>query len=629
MVAMGGSLGSRSAVRGLGRADRAPDASALSRVPISVIALIAAVGVFVSSVGYGLGRQTAAPSSTPGDALYWLGQALILIPIAGRLLSRRNLTSGQTVALLTILTVAQYLLKVNYSPLGFEFNDEFLHYRGTANMLGSGKLFEQNLGLPIGTYYPGLEEVTSALMSATGLSIFQAGLIVAGLAHLLFICFLYLAFVVSIRSHRIAGIAVLIYYATPSLTSFNSMFVYETLALTFFAFCLYAGLKSAIEKSEYARRRWFAVSVLCILATVVTHHVTSYMLTAFLVLIAIAARVTGSRNTAARFGILAAVSAVAVICWIAFVARDTISYFSPTVMGVIQGLESLQKSGSSDAPTTGGSPLSNEVLEGVGLLIITALIAVGSWQAWRRHRRHPWIVGMMIGGAVGWVIALGIRLGTPDGQELAGRAATYVYIPVGVIVALALTRLVNSPPGRRWGAAVTAVVVAGVVTLAMDGLANGWPPFWERLPGPHLVASFERSVDPEEIRISDWTLTALGPGNRIAADAGIFPVLSGYGDQNSLEDVDYLWSTPTWTPAIAAQASSDDVQYVETDTRTTKGPLPANGSYFPDDANGAVSPIAPAAIAKYDHIPGVARVYDDGTIRLYDLVTLGYVPQEP
>ena len=71
------------------------------------------------------------------------------------------------------------------------------------------------------------------------------------------------------------------------------MFVYETLALAFLWHCMVAGLRSAIEKSRGDRRRWFIVALLCIFATVITHHVTSYMLTAFLVLVAIASRLTG------------------------------------------------------------------------------------------------------------------------------------------------------------------------------------------------------------------------------------------------------------------------------------------------------------------------------------------------
>ncbi len=452
MVAMGGSLGSPAGVRGPSRAESAPEASALSRIPISCIALIAAIGVFVSSVGYADGRAGQGPHSGSGIALYWLGQCLILIPVAGRLLSRRHMSNGDTVALIVILTVAEYLLKVNYFPTGFAFNDEFLHYSGTTNMLASGKLFELNYGLPVGTDYPGLEEVTSALISATGLSVFPAAMIVSGIAHLVYVLFLYLAFCVAIRSHRIAGIALLIYFSAPALTSFNSDFVYETLALTFLGFCMLAALRSAIEKSPQVRTRWFIIAILSILATTVTHHVTSYMLTAFLVLVAIASRMTGSRNTAMRFGVLALISAASIGAWIAGPARSTISYFSPTVLGLVDGLEALTKSGSSDAPATSTSPTINTAIGVVGILVVSVLIAVGAWQAWKRHRRHPWIFGMMI-GSLGWFVDLGVRLGTPDGQELAGRAATFVYIPISVLAALALTRLVNTGPVRRWGAA--------------------------------------------------------------------------------------------------------------------------------------------------------------------------------
>ena len=623
---MDGSLGSRAAVRRPSRAERAPEASVFSRVPISVIALSAAIGVLISSMGYADGRAGAGSSSGPGIALYWLGQVLILLPIAGRLISRRQMSNGSTITLLVILTIAEYLLKVNYSPLGFGFNDEFLHWRGTTNMLESGKLFELNYGLPIGTHYPGIEEVTAALISATGLSVFEAGLVVAGAAHLLYILFLYLAFCVAIRSHRIAGIAILLYYSAPALTSFNSMFIYETLALAFFGMCIVAGLRSAIEKSPSDRRRWFIVAVLCIFATVITHHVTSYMLTAFLILVAIASRVTGSRNTAARFGILATISALSVIGWIAFIARDTISYFSPTVVGMVASLKNLTNGGSSGATSTSSSPFGNLALEIVGLLLITVLISIGAWQAWKRHRRHPWIMGMAIGGTLGWIASLGIRLGTADGQELAGRAATYIYIPVCVLAALALTRLVNSSPVRRFGSVVTAFVVAAVTALVIDGLANGWPPYWERLPGPHLVAAFEASVDPEEVDISNWSLAELGPGWRIASDQGIYPVLIGYGGQDPLQQISWLYATDKWTTALLGQASAQNVQYVETDTRLTKT-LSPNGVYFPGDTTTPTKPLPLANLTKFNHIQGVARVYDDGTITFYDLVSLGYVPK--
>lgn len=578
-------------------------------------------------MGYADGRAGLGPHSVPGIRLYWLGQVLILVPVAGRLLSRRHLTNGNTVTLIAVVTVAEYLIKVNYFPLGFGFNDEFLHWRNTTNMLSTGMLFEQNYGLPVGTWYPGLEEVTSALVSATGLSVFEAGLIVSGIAHLLFICFIYLAFCVAIRSHRIAGIAVLIYTATPSLTSFNSMFVYETLALAFLGMCIVAGLRSSIERSPAERRRWFIIAVLSVLATVVTHHVTSYMLTAFLILVAVASRLTGSRVTAARFGILAAISAGTIILWIATLGKATISYFSPTVSRIFTSLTLLSSTGTRMATNNVKTPFNNQVIQYTGLLVIVVLILIGCWQAWSRYRRHPWIIGMMI-GCIGWFGFIAIRLATPSGQELAGRAATYTYIPVSMLAALALTRVVNSSSMRRWGAVITGVMLVSVVTLIIDGLANGWPPFWERLPGPHQVSSFESSIGPEEINAAYWTQTYLGPGNRIAADAGIYPVLLGYGDQNALQQISLLYATPTWTPPIVGVAYSNAVKYVLTDSRVTTT-LPLNGFYFPGDTNPATKTIPAANLSKFNHINGVGHVYDDGTINIYDLASLGYVPATP
>jgi hypothetical protein len=326
-----------------------------------------------------------------------------------------------------------------------------------------------------------------------------------------------------------------------------------------------------------------------------------------------------------RFGILAAVSLLSVVLWIWRIAPDTISYFSPTVSGIVDGLKALQQGSSGASPVTATSPFSNTVIGAVGILVITVLIVIGVWQAWKRHRRHPWIFGMML-GSLGWFVDLGIRLGTPDGQELAGRAATFVYIPISVLAALALTKLVNSGPVRRLGGAVTAVIMASVVAILIDGLANGWPPFWERLPGPHLVSSFESSVGPEEIAASNWTAKYLGSGNRIASDAGIYPVLIGYGDQNPLQVITYLYISPKWTDRLANEASGQEVWYVQTDTRLSTT-LPAAGNYFPGDITFATKTIPIADLTKYNNIKGVSRVYDDGTITFYDLMSLGYVPK--
>jgi len=581
-----------------------------------VVTLIASLGVFVASAAFAAGRMGYA-SSPWADRAYWLGQALVVAPVAGRLLSRRPLSQAGTATLIVVLTVAEYLLKICYSPLSFTFTDELLHWRSTVNVLQTGKLFTANWGLPISPRYPGLEEATSALVSVTGMPIFVAGLIIAGIAHLLFICFLYLSFWCFTRSYRIAGIAILVYNATPTLDSFDAMFIYETLALAFLGLSVLAAWRTVTGRSGWERTRWFILALLATAATAVTHHVTSYMLAGSLFLVTLASLITRTGGTARRIGALAVFSAAAIACWIVFITPDTLSYFRPTVEGLVQGLNSLQNGTSSGARSTSSAPFGNQVLEGAVVLLVTALLPLGWRQAWKRHRRHPWIVAMAI-GSLGWFVALALRVGTPDGQEIAGRTATFVYMPVSLMAGLALIRLVNVALARRWESAAIAVAVIGALTLLFDGLANGWPPYWERLPGQHQVAGFERSVGPEEIAAARWTLTALGPGKRFAADIGIYPALIGYGDQNPLQGVGYLYSTPAYTPAIARAARAQAVQYVLADRRLSQSPS-ASGTYFPGSSTTGNGPIPLTDLTKFNRVPGAARVFDDGNIVIYNL----------
>jgi hypothetical protein len=601
-----------------------PGAAPDSALPISAVALVAAVGVFTASAAYTAGRLGYAASPW-ADRAYWLGQALVVAPVAIRLLGRRLLTANETVALIVILTLAEYLLKICYSPAGFTFADELLHWRSTVNVLATGKLSTVNYGLPVSPHYPGLEEVTTALISVTGLPIFEAGLIIAGLAHLVFICLLYLIFGVIGRSYRVAGIAILIYYSTPDLTSFNSMYVYETLALAFLALSVLAAGRAATRKSTKERVSWFVLAALSVMATVVTHHVTSYVLAATLILISLTSLLARSTRTAATIGALALIAVGAIACWIIFAAPDTLTYFKPTAKGILQGLVALENGASTHAAqsTTSAEPFGNQILEGAVILLVTALLPIGWWQVWRHKRHHPWILAMAV-GSLGWFASLAIRVGISDGQEISGRAATFIYIPVSFIVALALIPLVNVVLSRLGRVTAIAVATLGTLLLLFDGLANGWPPYWERLPGPYQVASFERSVEPEEIATAKWTLSALGPGNRIAADSGSSPVLVGYGDQNPLWGIAYLYTSSSYNSSVTENARAQDVQYVLVDWRLSTSP-PASGSFFPGGPSSN-RPIPLADLEKFENLPGVSRIYDSGDIVIYDLQGLKYGP---
>jgi hypothetical protein len=612
-----------SAARGAHREGSAGSGAAAPRLAVSIVALSAAAGVFAASAAYTAGRLGYA-SSPWADRAYWLGQALIVVPVAVRLLGRRLLTAHVTVALVVVLAVAEYLLKICYSPLAFTFVDELSHWRSTVNLLHTGKLFTVNYGLPISPQYPGLEEVTSALVCVTGLPVFTAGLIVAGVAYLLFVLLLYVLYREVAGSHRIAGIAALIYSSTPALSSFDAMFVYETLAQAFLGIALLAAWRASQRREARERAGWLALAVLAIVATVITHHVTSYILVAALIAVATTTLLTGRPQAAAPLAALAIISAGSAACWLVFIAPDTLGYFRPTAEGILQGLSALLSGGSVQAPATSAAPLGNQALEGADLLVVSTLLPIGLRHVWRHHRRQSWMLAMAA-GSLGWYATLAIRLGTPNGQELAGRMAAFVYIPVSLVAALALARLVNAALLRRCGQAAAVAALAGVLTLQFDGLANGWPPYWERLPGPYQVAGFERSMGPEDITAARWMLLQLGPGNRVAADIGAYPALSSYGYQDPLQDVGYLYTSREYTLPQERRAEAQAVRYVLVDWRLSQS-LPASGSYFPDGSYTGPDPLPMADLTKFDHLPGAARIYDSGNIVIYDLGGARYAP---
>jgi hypothetical protein len=592
-------------------------AATASRLPVSVVAVSAATGVLVIATAYTAGRLGHANSSWAACA-YWLGQALILVPTAARLLSRRALTSGETVVLLTVLTVAEYLAWVCYSPAQFTFVDELEHWRSTVEILQTGKLATVNYLLPISPHYPGLEEITSALASVTGLSVFTSGLIIAGVAHLLFVYVLYVLFREISGSYRVAGVAVLCYASNSHFASFDSMFIYQTLALPFLGLTLLAAWRLASLRTARQLGGWLTLAVLSIATTVVTHHVTSYVLVATLVIIALAALFTRNWRTAAWVSGLALLSGMAAVCWLVFAAPETWAYLQPFGEETLQSFRTLLAGGHAGGPSTSSGPLGDRVLAAAAVLIVSALQPFGWWQVWRRYRRQPWTVAMAI-VSVSWYAIVAVRFTVADGSELAARAATFTFVPAAYIVALAVGHLAGAAVRRRAHAVAAAILVV-VLLLMFDGLANGWPPYWERLPGPYQVAGSERSVEPETIAAARWALAALGPGNRFATDMGSYPILGSYGDQNPLLNVAYLYTSRVYTDSDALQAQAQALRYVWVDQRVSQL-LPADGQYFSSFAKlpNYTHPLPLADLDKFNDVPGIARVYDSGNIVIYEL----------
>lgn len=572
--------------------------------------MLLAIGVMLLADAY-TGARHGAGWARP---VFWTGQLLIYVPVAARLLhAPRRAIAREGLPLVAALTTAQYLVACCYSPQAFTFPDELQHWRTTRDILTTGHLFSANYSLPISPRFPALENITAAVCSLTGLPIHPAGLIVAGLAHLLLTTGICLLIRQASGSPRIAALAAALYATSPHFAFFDAMYSYQTLAMPFAVLALHA----AAHLTRRGAAGWWPIAMIAAATTVTAHHVTGLVLATAAALLAAVTAALHGRRPGIRAGLFALGCAALLTTWVAAVAPGTIGYLRPAAHLLLDGVHGAF-GGHAAGGGTGSTPPLDAVAGYATVLLITVGLPLGWYRIWRTHRR-PLPVTLAIASA-GYFPVLAIRLTSPDGSELAGRALSYVYLPVGYVLAMvAIWPLAHAV--RRHAAAAVATTLAAV--LFVGGIAVGWPPYWERLPGRYVADGFESGMTAQGVTAARWAGTVLGPGNRIAADFTNDTLLGTYGDQDVVSGANHLFTAPSFEPADAEVVRRLSIDFVMVDLRTTTGPIPPTG-YFPDGTSPA--PLPRAGLDKFDHIAGVGRIYDAGDIAVYDLRGSRYAP---
>src|SRR5205823_4106453 len=164
-----------------------PGTSVLGLLP--VLTLTSTVGLFLVSFAYYISQY-----GTPVLEFFFLfGLLLIFVPNVVRLMSPAP-SRLERIGLLCVAGICFYLVQLMISPLHFSGFDEFLHWRTADDIARIGHLFSENSMLPVSPYYPGLETVTNALSTTSGLSTFHAAIIVISAARLLMILSLFMLY---------------------------------------------------------------------------------------------------------------------------------------------------------------------------------------------------------------------------------------------------------------------------------------------------------------------------------------------------------------------------------------------------------------------------------------------------
>jgi hypothetical protein len=180
----------------------------------------------------------------------------------------------------------------------------------------------------------------------------------------------------------------------------------------------------------------------------------------------------------------------------------------------------------------------------------------------------------------------------------------------------------STEPARKRPLALRTPLVgtAVVVAIAIGGITGGYPNFYSRMPGPFLMGAWERSVDSHNIDAATWAAERMSPHNGVASDFFTGQIMDALGYQDSRRNIADLFLSLEYTASDRALVRHNHVAYVVIDRRITKL-LPTGGFYFADDPGKGLysTPLPAAAIDKFETVPGVSRVFDDGTIVIYAL----------
>jgi hypothetical protein len=518
------------------------------------------------------------------------------------------------------------------SPLVLGGFDEHIHEQTLLNLLRGSGLFAPNPVLPMSPYYPGMELFTGTLVRLTGMPAVLAMSLVVLLCRLLLVLTIYHAALTVIPSRWGASLVVVVYATSSQFYFFNSQFAYQTMALTLGLGGLFL-LRRAQLAEGIAVRGLFGAAVLSLIATVITHHITSWIILGFLLVWTVLAP-RGQRKVLAW---AAAVMGTAAILWTGYNLSRLRVYLGPIATATVQearlvisgGAERGVFSGSGGTPTPEWERL---VLIFYAVTCTCAALICGWVLLLRAIRQRSRMLGLLGALCLACPIALAAHF-LPTSADLGDRSSTFVFLPLALACSLALRRThrVNRPVGRRRRRAPLVFLIGLVAATYMGGVMLGAGPNWEILPGPYLVSAEARTQDPETLAAVRWAAVHLPAGSRVVADripadllaaqARLWPVMA---PEHGLEAAS-LYFADTWGPQQTATVKGLRLNYLYVDQRLADS-LPYDGFYFYPGESPTPRRITSANLTKFAGVRGLTVVYHHGPVTIYSTAGLGVAP---
>jgi hypothetical protein len=619
------------------------DAPAVAnRTWVVLLCVNAAMALMLIAIGHGAGRR--------GDASapfwFWSGVILLLLPMVSRI-AHPLLARGERLLLLVALVEFLFVAKMFYSPSNFADFDDMLHWASALDLIYHHKLFLLNDLLPISAYYPALELVTTALTNLTGLGLFPSAVLFLAILRVTFIVALFLFFEKLTGSARLAALACLIYMSCSTFMVFNASFSYESIGIVL---CILVML-AEVSMNHAPQTRSLTLPAILLACLAVTHHMTALWCAMYMVgLTTIELLRRDDEPLRTRIGMIGIITLLAVafpVLWMCVKGNPIVGYLGPVLQ---HALDSMYKrlNGTLHAPPrqmfvgADGKPqpyayriigIGSTLLLSVGLatgyfrsLALATDGATTGWSRLARVIRRQWSdsrILLLTMGAFAFPASVAFRL-TANGWEVGDRMQTSAFFSVSLVVAVAIVHFWQPQLGGRWGRLLLLNVVVTIIILGGYIVGSGL----RLIRGPYLVVADAASVEPMSVDAALWTRTWLGEGNMFASDRVNSTLLTTYGQQ----EVSTTLSGGVAVSPIFYTNNIDNtlytirrghIDYVWDDLRLTTA-LAVMGLYYEmgDEqaySHGNPSPPKASSMLKFDRDERVSRVFDNGSIVIYDV----------
>jgi hypothetical protein len=600
----------------------APSARAAGRtrldrgnVPLPAIVLFAGLGLLFCAVAGVLSRD----SSSGAQPLLWLGVLILALPIFLRLTSREA-SAGERFALVLLLGLSLFAVKVIRDAPLFTFSDELVHAFNANRIHETHHVFHENPIIEVTPLYPGLEGATSALMGLTGMSSYGAGIVLVGVARLLMMGSLFLLFTRISGSARTGGLGAALYTCNFNFFFWSAQFSYESLALPLLAVVLMAVAERDAAPRDWARS-WALPICLALGAIVVTHHLTSYAATGILLVLSFLfwwLRKTWKPPNPWPFAVLAGLLALA---WLVAVASETVGYLSPVITSAIEA--TLETAGGTAPPrqlfaNTGpdieATPLIARAVSLLAVVILLVGLPLGLRKLWARYRQEPfgWLFGI---AAIGFFGTLALRL-APAAWETGNRLSEFLFMGLAFTIACIGVETWKIK-GRAWAGRVLLTAAFGV--MLVGGAISGWP--WDgQLAKPLRVKAEGHEIVSPSLALAEWAKRHAPPGDFAAsvADARLLLDQAGRisiaGESPDVQHVLENESLESWMLPLLRE---NGLRFVATD-RSALSNDGARGYFFPERPLKARNLLPLSAANKFSELSGASHIYSNGMIQVFD-----------